>query len=373
MTDRGIAEARFERILAASEKDLRPGLTAGSAFALGLSVLILAIPPVVAAFGVWLILWSGFAIIATVIGLVVLVMAWGMLPPVNDLGTEPVGRNEAPALFALVDAVSIGMGAPRIDRLLIFPGYNAFVGHFGRRRHRVLGIGLALWQVLDRQERIALLAHELAHEINGDPARSLVISGAQHTLEAWIEMLAPDWRSDGFEGISDYSGQSLARQFMALGAWLLRRTLAGHRRLHMRTSQRAECYADLLAARTAGTAAVRRSHEKLVLRPYASSLLVRRPGATTGAGHALLAGLGDAVAAIPAQECARLFARMEEEQISADASHPPTVYRLRFLERHAGLTGSFDAEAVDWDAIATEIGPFLEPCGQALLGDPTLL
>ncbi|MCI5076350.1 M48 family metalloprotease [Oricola sp.] len=367
-----VAEAQYDRIATASERDLRPRPSASTVIAIALSLAILAVPPLIAALGVWLIFWSGFAVIAAIIGLLLLVMAWGMLPPVNRLGAEPLGRSDMPALFGLVDALADNMGAPRIDGLHIDPCYNAFIGRFGRRRRRILGIGLALWQVLEPEERVSLLAHELAHEMNGDPARLMIISGARHTLVAWIEMLVPDGRFVGLAQLDNDSAVPLARQLMLAVAWLLTLAFRAHWLLHMQLSQRAEYYADLLAAHAAGTAAERRSLAKLALRPFVRSHIVRLPGQREGAGHVLLAGLNAAVSSVPANERARLFARMEEERLSVDASHPPTVYRLRFLERHADLSGTFSDDTVDWDAIAAEIEPFLEPYGQALLDDPDL-
>ena len=65
--------------------------------------------------------------------------------------------------------------------------------------------------------------------------------------------------------------------------------------------------------------------------------------------------------------------RMRAEKSSVDRTHPPTVYRLRFLEHHAGLVGDFDQAGIDWASIDAELEPFLEPTGQQLLAEPDLL
>ena len=69
----------------------------------------------------------------------------------------------------------------------------------------------------------------------------------------------------------------------------------------------------------------------------------------------------------------RLWNEMIDEQSSVDATHPPTIYRFRFLEAHRELTAEFDANGADWNAIAAEIDPFLEPAGKALMDQPNLL
>lgn len=100
---------------------------------------------------------------------------------------------------------------------------------------------------MDRQERIAIIGHELAHELNGDPGRSVLIDNAEQTLWSWHDML------------------------------------------------------------------------------------------------------------------------YDEERARVDASHPPTAYRIRFLQAHAGLAAEFDDGRVDWDAIDAELAAFHEGAGVWLL------
>lgn len=372
---RRIAEAQYERIAVASAEDLRPGPTAASGLALGISLLILSVPPAIAALGVWLMIWTGFAIIATVLGIVLVLMGWALLPPVNRLGAEPLGRDELPGFFALMDTLADSMDAPRPDGIVLDPSFNAFIGRFGRQRRRIVGIGLPLWQILEPEERVTLLAHELAHEINGDPARSAIFWGAQHSLTTWIEMLVPQgrfidlaWTEDGRN-----MGLSLTQQLMEFAAWLISLALRGLWLLQMRESQRAEFYADVLAAQTAGAGAKHALLEKLMLRPVVESLAVPPPGRPPGAGRAWMVDIKATLARTPDDQLAQCRARMTTEYASVDVSHPPTLYRLRFLQRHAGLTGTFRAESIDWVAIETELDPFLEPLGQALLADPDIL
>src|SRR5207244_8660082 len=68
---------------------------------------------------------------------------------------------------------------------------NAYWQVSGLRRRRVLGLGVPLLAILEPQERVALVAHELAHARNGDVGRTLVVSSALRTLEEIYLTLTP--------------------------------------------------------------------------------------------------------------------------------------------------------------------------------------
>lgn len=103
------------------------------------------------------------------------------------------------------------------------------------------------------------------------------------------------------------------------------------------------------------------------------SVVVRGWSTRPGAGQDLMAGLKESIAASYGEEIQRLHADMETEFSSVDASHPPTTYRLRFLDTHAGLMGEFDKGSVAWGAIAAEMKPALEPIGKLLMEHPDLV
>ncbi|MEV0381997.1 hypothetical protein [Nonomuraea sp. NPDC050643] len=70
---------------------------------------------------------------------------------------------------------------------------NASFRIYGRRR-RVVEIGYPLWLILTPQERVALLAHEMAHSSNGDGRHGLVVSSAMHSLGVLHDVTRFDWQ-----------------------------------------------------------------------------------------------------------------------------------------------------------------------------------
>lgn len=138
-----IAERQLAAALEASETSLRPGLTFGSILASLISVLILATPLAVAVAGAAIMILNDFSIFGLILGGVLLIMAWVLLPSIRRVD-DILRRTDAPGMFGLIDAVADHMGAARIDGLVIDPNMNAFMARSGRKRERVMGIGVAL-------------------------------------------------------------------------------------------------------------------------------------------------------------------------------------------------------------------------------------
>lgn len=82
---------------------------------------------------------------------------------------EPLSRDQAPGLWALVDDVAAHLGTPRPDHLFVGMESNFFVteGDVSTIREvtkgRTLHCSLPLCRILTREELKAILAHELAH------------------------------------------------------------------------------------------------------------------------------------------------------------------------------------------------------------------
>lgn len=97
------------------------------------------------------------------------------------LGYE-VSREEAPELHRLVKEVAGALRVKPPAHITVDGEVNAFMGSSGFPPRRVLGLGLPLLYALPPQERVAVIAHELAHARNGDPTRTGLIGTA---LDGW--------------------------------------------------------------------------------------------------------------------------------------------------------------------------------------------
>ena len=311
--------------------NLRPRFTIAklAAYALALPVHLLTLLVVLVA--VRSFLEGGLAI---VLGLVLLVVAWVIRPRVTGVPRGTVGRADAPALFGLLDRIAASVGTRPPDRVYVEADFNLWFARLGWRRTRTVGIGLAVFEVLDAQERVAGLAHELAHDVNGDSTRGLIIGSAIQTLVEWHDLVMPESLDSGDRGL--YGLFAIPVNVVLVGvALLLRLVVMGFVLLLCRDGQRAEYLADSLGARTAGT------------EPMASALT------TLGLGDNFASRLGGAVLdrrfldtwqvavrELSDRERERIRRVSELEASMLTASHPPTAARLRVIRGRPFEAGS---------------------------------
>jgi Zn-dependent protease with chaperone function len=212
---------------------------------------------------------------------------------------EPVERAEAPALWQLVDDVAAALDTPPPDRIVVEPEFNAHWSRAGIRRTRVLGLGLPLLAVLSPRERVAVVAHELAHARNGDIARSWFIGSAVGALAELGSLLTPAGGTPHHETalLEVVSGMLLRVLRLPVDG-----LLAAEAHLLMHDSRRAEYLADALAADVAGTDAAVALQVIMLLDAVAEQPARRR--AVTGSRDAggLLAEMRAAVVAVPERE-----------------------------------------------------------------------
>lgn len=210
------------------------------------------------------------------------------------------GRAEAPCLYALLDRCCAELGCRVPDRISIGADFNASTWRAGLAQRRVLRLGAPLWTVLTGPEQLALLGHELGHQVNGDTTRTLLASSAWRSLSEWTSLFHPDrvqgsgpgtgsLRRGGPIGLaSDMLGPLfillLTLPFFGIAVGL-RAVLT---RLQLRCGQRAEYLADELGARLAGTEAALSLHCKMVLRASLPIFVRARRGGPVKADPATL-------------------------------------------------------------------------------------
>lgn len=393
---REAARRRAEEIEArlAGVGDLRPGgavrlaamLAATLVHLMGLAVLVT---------GIWLLttgIFTGYIGGALLVG-----VAWVVRPRVGKLDKkkEWKRREDLPLFFGLLDrtAASVGAPVPKLVQLTAtYPRggvvFNASTARLGLRRTPVLMIGIPLWQVLSRRERLAVLGHELGHQVNGDTTGSLFVRSAQNSLQQWQHLFTPpgsgariDWgtRHAGRMGRGALA-EMLATLFMLplyFAAILLVRLFAW---IDTHVSLRAEYLADEIGARVAGTEAAVGLMRKLSIGQSVVVHLSRekarrgvRAAVTRGRaaaeeGAAVWANLDAYLGSIPEHEYDRLVRVSEFRGTAADSHHPATYLRMRLLRARPSLDGALTVSSEEWEAVEKELYRYVATAGAALLG-----
>lgn len=282
-------------------------------------------------------------------------IAWTTRPQLGGKaarGSVLVDPVRAPALAALVADVAQLLGTRPPEELRLDSHINAYVAP-RRLRGRQLVLGAPLWVALTPQARVALLGHEIGHLAHGDLLSSRYVGSAYNTLGRWVDLLDP-LGSELFL----HSTPVLVRAAMAPPRLVVSAYLRLLDAVNSAASRRQELFADLASAVAAGSDGAIDSLE-VMLTTDAIDVAANR-----AAVDPTRPDLGNAIAARmdAYDDRQRAAARRggEHDRRSIDASHPPTVDRIRLIESvqrsPAGLTLDADRSRL----IDKELAPYLD-------------
>jgi heat shock protein HtpX len=178
--------------------------------------------------------------------------------------------------------------------------------------------------MLDDQEKVALVAHELAHSVNGDFLRGFIVGSALNSLRSWSRIAGAGMKRRSFVSAIMLPLYLLS----AAGFSILQRLL-------LYESRRAEYFADALAAEVAGSDATIGGLNKLNFSGdfpgFVSTLVEIRSEPDT-----LFERFRSYIATSltnPAK-MQQLDNDMRLRDSFYNWTHPPLAYRKRFLQEH---------------------------------------
>lgn len=273
-------------------------------------------------------------------------------------------RDDLPELFTLLDQVAERLGGEPVTKVQFDANFNATsiecVGD------RVIGIGFALWQILSPEERVALIAHEVSHQVNGDQARTGVLQMGLHSVESWHSLCSSSRIIDheGYYLREEEAEDIIGRGILWVFATMFEQLWVVLTRLSFLDSQRAEYFADGVAARAAGREAAVQLLGKLGYMPLLERGFLEMAPNMIPSGTAYFDQLCH-YAIDPSQAVREtLRDKMRDERHSVDNTHPPTLDRIGFLED----MGDEATDPIEYSsAIDAELAPFIEVEGRRQL------
>ena len=293
-----------------------------------------------------------------------LAIAWQVRPRFGRLakGGHWLARADAPYLFELLDQVAATAGARPPHLVGMNREFNASYGVVGLRRRRILRLGVPLWNVLDDDEKLALLGHEMAHDANGDIRQSIVVITAIRSLAEWEVIFHPaavlhQHRSPGH--MNRFSASVTVAEFLA--ALLLIPIFAATRgarwvltQAELRSGQRAEYWADQASVAVAGSEHAHRLLEKLLIADSCTFAVQR---AITSRQPDIWQAQREHLAAIPAGEMERLRRQARARMQRIDETHPPSHLRAALVQSRPGQPASIRLATGLFARIADELLP----------------
>ncbi len=224
-------------------------------------------------------------VVQPMMGLALLGLALAMRPRSGHLNPDlPTLREaDAPALFDLLGGIAGTCGVRPPDSVQLTPEFSVTVTHYGFPRKRCLVVGLLLWAAYPPQQRVAAVAHALAHGAPRNIRSRAFVATALESLTAgsWTmrtnDTAYISWNADALAFGADHVAAG-ARSFNIRGRisewvlWIPRAAMAATARLllwlTLPAARGALLEADDAAARTASReAAVAALNDQDLARP----------------------------------------------------------------------------------------------------------
>jgi len=297
------------------------------------------------------------AVIGSFIIAFLLAIYWIIRPRLGRVPKESLSRAAYPTLYGLVDTVADALHTRRVQSSVLNNEYNASYRRVGFRRRVLLTLGMPLWATLNDEEKIALLAHEMAHGANGDFLQAFIFGSAHDMLVLWTQAATTSMR---YRSVANLAMVPLAMVFLLV--------LHVFRRLMFHESRRAEYYADWLAAEIAGTVAVQHVLTKLRFATRLASMVAIH--------RSLHAPPETLFSQFQAYVSKALSNPDEMERVVRDHqaleamyawTHPPIDFRVRLLDAHPCCDPSLQFDAAQFDALEAEIRPYNKVAQSRLL------
>jgi Zn-dependent protease with chaperone function len=304
-------------------------------------------------------------------------MVWVLRP---RFGRRPgagwLKREKLPHLFAILDRVGAATGAPTPRYVRLDTMFNASTGRRGLRHEPVLVLGAPLWQILDGDERLALLGHELGHLVNGDSTESLLVGTARRSLREWRVLLYPSAGPRRYARRGSVALGQLLAPVILLPFYL---AVTGLQKFYgwveIHVSLRAEFLADDIAAQTASTDATLSLMRKLgtctsvdtyVRRTKFARASVRKAPTVEDAMEMWI-GLRDYMKSVPEHEFVRQARVSEVRGTRIDWSHPADYLRTRLLKGRPHRDAAVSVSEEEWLSVDVELAAYMAELGRALI------
>lgn len=336
----------------AKSSSMKPTITVAKLLAFILSIIIFSISIISIMLMIYLLINFGANIVLIALSLFLLGIAIGTFPRFGKIPKKIVSRSEFPTLYKLVDCITKEANSKDVYGMVINEEFNASFTEVGLKRRKILYIGLPLFYILNNEEKVALLSHEVAHGVNGDITRGLLTGTAINALITWYELVAPESQVDDAWGQLPVLSTITKLLMLALSKIILLVIFILMFLVH-NDSQRAEYLADYIGASISGTNAMKSLMDKLHL--DISCRIALQKTALSGGNinffHEILAQVN----MIPKKELERikLVERMEGSKL--DATHPPTAYRISLMEQLNNLNPKITLSESDSLLIEKEV------------------
>lgn len=274
-------------------------------------------------------------------------------------------REAAPTLYGLVDRIAEAAGTPAPDFISIAFSYNAGTGRAGLFQRRFMTLGIPMWLVLEPEQKVALLGHEMGHWAYRGSNRSLLV---QPTIRTFAVLTDYTQFRESVVQVANRRGMNgfeLAfRTVMRLVSTIFLLVYLGLSALGMRDQRRAEYLADGTAADVAGTDALVGLCERTLLLTRIANVVGYNAETKRSLQWLGLAGQIHT----NRREDVPTLAQATMRATSLWDSHPPLGLRMRMAKAWPAQKPKVEMTAAESAAIDKELNDWYAAAHAAILG-----
>lgn len=279
----------------------------------------------------------------------------GILPKFRKAKEIELMRNEFPALYKCVDMISDRLNSKRIKQLYANYDFNACDAKTGIRQKNHIVLGIPFFSILDIDEKIAVIAHKIAHCRNNDVSRQWFVNLAMNSLSQWYDKLSAYGRLIVTMPVTWPLSMLLKMIIHILGLVI------------WKDCQKAEYFADGQAAGIAGVDATISASAKFYFRPAFFEAL--KQAVNFSNTYNLFDLFRMRVENIPDREIQRVKMSEQIETAGMHSSHPPALLRNRFISEKIKTEESLKPSEEDIRQIGIEFGKAEELIQYRLLNE----
>lgn len=299
---------------------------------------------------------GGFSLVAS--GLLLLLTAWVALPrfdtvPAKRILTDP---NAFPMINRIVGRVANALDT-EVPQVILTEQFTATYGRVGWRRQPVLGLGHPFLALLNAEETVSLLAHELSHSQDGALTRSLFVRTALQSMRRWQRLFTPTSWFGGSDGVG------ILHKLRVVATWLLLPIALPFVAIESliriccyQDSQRAEYVADASSVQVAGT----RHTLSLLRKSYYQHLAALRIGYQRAPSQHKFNQIHEELAAVPDREIDRIWRIAQRQPAQLTGTHPSLPKRIAFLQSLEPQRAVVTISASEFELLQRELAAW--PC-----------
>ena len=286
-------------------------------------------------------------LISSIAGLLACALIFFWAPRTGSVpdGAARLDKQTMPVLYEVIEEISAIYGI-EMPEVWLTEDFMAGYARLGLRRQSTLLLGYSMLAILDKDELLTLLSHELAHSFDGAVTRSVYVSNIASGL--FVSKV-------GLYGAATYLDRVVLLKPIAWGCYLVAAATAQFGRCLQRQISKDYRHAEYVADYHALCVTGKRDISELLFKLSTGMLSSIQDACVVVDSAEKYTAIHDAFNAISERERRNIWAYVINLPGDPYARHPRSVERIAFLQRFSSIEPQIVLSAERFTAIQNEL------------------